>query len=49
MWVVGIVRVSHCDHNSFSGTAEYMGVIHTKSSKARCCVFFPSSVTRPAL
>lgn len=39
MWVVGTVRVSHCDHNSFSGTAEYMGVIHTKSSKARCSVF----------
>lgn len=39
MWVVGTVRVSHCDHNSFSGTAEYMGVIHTKSSKAHCSVF----------
>lgn len=40
MWVAGTVRVSHCDHNSFSGTAEYMGVIHTKSSKACCSVFF---------
>ena len=44
MWVVGTVRVSHCDHNSFSGTAECMGVIHTKSSKACCSVFF-SAVT----
>lgn len=40
MWVVGTVSVSHCDHNSFAGTAEYMGVIHTKSSKACCSVFF---------
>lgn len=40
MWVVGTVRVSHCDHNSLSGTADYMGVIHTKSSKACCSVSF---------
>ncbi len=45
MWVVGTVSVSHCDHNSFSGTAEYMGVIHTKSSKACCSVFFFPAVT----
>lgn len=46
MWVVGTVRVSHCDHNSFSGTAENMGVIHTKSSKA-CCSFFSLSLFSP--
>lgn len=48
MWVVGTVRVSHCDHNSFSGTAENMGVIHTKSSKA-CCSFFSLSLFFPPL
>lgn len=40
MWVAGTVRVSHCDHNSFSGTAEYMRESSIQNPAKPAVLFF---------